>query len=76
MKQDIDRLKVGDAGDIFKEAQNIVEQTRNYAYQAVNVAMVQLNWLLGKLIADEELKGGESCRVWQGNYQTTCRLPY
>ena len=57
MKQDIEILKAGSTGDIFKDAQNIIEQTRNYAYQAVNVAMVQRNWLLGKRIADEELQG-------------------
>lgn len=57
MKQDIEILKVGNTGDIFKDVQNIIEQTRNYAYQAVNVAMVQRNWLLGKRIADEELQG-------------------
>ena len=59
MKQDIEILKAGSTGDIFKDAQNIIEQTRNYAYQAVNVAMVQRNWLLGKRIADEELQGGD-----------------
>ena len=57
MKQDIEILKVGNTDDIFKDVQNIIEQTRNYAYQAVNVAMVQRNWLLGKRIADEELQG-------------------
>lgn len=59
MKQDIEILKVGNTDDIFKDVQNIIEQTRNYAYQAVNVAMVQRNWLLGKRIADEELQGGD-----------------
>lgn len=57
MKLDIEILKAGNTGDIFKDVQNIIEQTRNYAYQAVNVAMVQRNWLLGKRIADEELQG-------------------
>ena len=59
MKQDIEILKVGNTDDIFKDVQNIIEQTRNYAYQAINVAMVQRNWLLGKRIADEELQGGD-----------------
>ena len=59
MKQDIEILKVGNTDDIFNDVQNIIEQTRNYAYQAVNVAMVQRNWLLGKRIADEELQGGD-----------------
>lgn len=40
MKQDIEILKVSNTGDIFKDAQNIIEQTCNYAYQAVNVAML------------------------------------
>lgn len=44
-------------GDIFKDAQNIIEQTRKYAYQAVNTAMIHRNWMLGKRIADEELQG-------------------
>ena len=50
-------IKCVNSDDIFKDAQEIIEQTRNNAYQAVNVAMIQRNWLLGKRIADEELKG-------------------
>lgn len=57
MKQDIEILKAGNTGDIFKDVQNIIEKTQKYAYQAVNMAMVQRNWLLGKRIADEELQG-------------------
>ncbi len=57
MKQDIGMYEISNTDDIFKDAQNIVEQTRNYAYQAVNIAMIQRNWLLGKRIADEELQG-------------------
>ena len=57
MKQDRELVLADNTDDIFKDMQNIIEQTRNYAYQAVNVAMVQRNWLLGKRIADEELNG-------------------
>lgn len=57
MKQDIEILKAGNTGDIFKDVQSIIEKTQKYAYQAVNMAMVQRNWLLGKRIADEELQG-------------------
>lgn len=57
MKQYIGMYEISNTDDIFKDAQNIVEQTRNYAYQAVNIAMIQRNWLLGKRIADEELQG-------------------
>ncbi len=57
MKQDVEILKTDNTDDILKDVQNIIEQTRNYAYQAVNAAMLQRNWLLGKRIADEELQG-------------------
>lgn len=50
-------MEVGNTGDIYQDVQNIIEHTRNYAYQAVNIAMIQRNWLLGKRIADEELQG-------------------
>ena len=55
MRQDI--IKTSDTGDIYKDAQNIIEQTRNYAYQAINTALVQRNWQLGKRIAEEEMQG-------------------
>ena len=41
---------------IYKDVQNIIEQTQNSAYQAVNIAIIQRNWLLGKRITDEELQ--------------------
>jgi len=66
MKQDIEILKASNTGDILKDAQNIIEQTRNYAYQAVNVAMVQRNWLLGKRIVDEELQGENRVEYGKG----------
>lgn len=50
-------IKLNNTTDIFHDVRLIVEQTRRHAYQAVNVAMIQRNWLLGKRIADEELKG-------------------
>ena len=55
MKQEVGILSINNTDDIYKDMQAIIEQTRNYAYQAVNTAMIQRNWLLGKRIADEEL---------------------
>ncbi len=49
--------KLENSDNIFNDVQNIIEQTRNYAFHAVNVAMIQRNWLLGKRIAAEELQG-------------------
>ena len=52
-----DLLQVAYSDNIFKDASLIIEQSRSYAYRAVNVAMIQRNWLLGKRIAIEELRG-------------------
>ena len=45
------------SSNILQDVRLIIEQTQKQAYQAVNVAMIQRNWMLGKRIADEELKG-------------------
>ena len=45
--------------DILKDMCGIIESARNTAYQAVNTALVQRNWLLGYRIAEEELGGEE-----------------
>lgn len=43
--------------DIVKDMCGIIESSRKAAYQAVNIALVQRNWLMGYRIAEEELKG-------------------
>ena len=45
--------------DLLKDMCGIIESARNTAYQAVNTALVQRNWLLGYRIAEEELGGEE-----------------
>ena len=45
--------------DILQDMREIIEGARESAYQAVNVALVQRNWLLGHRIAEEELRGGD-----------------
>ena len=57
MGQNIEIFKLNNTNDIFKDVESIVEQARGYAYNAVNIAMVQRNWLLGKRITEEELQG-------------------
>ena len=42
---------------LLDDAKCIIDVTREYAYRAINVAMVQRNWLLGKRIAEETLNG-------------------
>lgn len=41
--------------DILADVKSIIDASRNKAYHAVNIALLQQNWLLGKRIAEEEL---------------------
>ena len=43
--------------DIVKDMCGIIESSQKAAYQAVNTALVQRNWLIGYRIAEEELQG-------------------
>lgn len=45
--------------DACADAIKIVSSAQNAAYRAVNVAMVWRNWLLGRRITAEELKGND-----------------
>ena len=54
MEQDI--LFVS-TGNLLNDAKTIIDRARAKAYAAVNVALVERNWLLGKRIAEEELQG-------------------
>lgn len=45
------------SGSLLKDAQGIIEQARQEAYRSVNIAMLQRNWLLGKRISEEILRG-------------------
>ena len=57
MEPNVRILSINNTDNIYEDVQVIIEHTRNYAYQAINTAMLQRNWLLGKRIADEELQG-------------------
>ena len=45
--------------DILKDMCGIIESSQKAAHQAVNILLVQRNWLLGYRIAEEELGGQE-----------------
>ncbi len=45
--------------DIFQDMCGIIESSREAAHRAVNIALVQRNWLIGYRIASEELQGEE-----------------
>lgn len=44
-------------GNLLADAKTIIETARSAAYRSVNVALVHRNWLLGKRISEEDLKG-------------------
>lgn len=50
-------IKYVKTDDILCDMRGIIEASQEQAYQAVNSALVQRNWLLGYRIAEEELKG-------------------
>jgi len=52
-------VQYSNTGDILHDVHNIIEGARASAYHAVNVALVQRNWLIGRRIAEEELHGGD-----------------
>ena len=43
--------------NLLSDVRMIIDSARTKAYAAVNVALVERNWLLGKRIAEEELQG-------------------
>ena len=45
------------SANFIADVQRIIETSRTRAYAAVNVAMLERNWQLGKRIAEEEIKG-------------------
>ena len=45
------------SNDLLSDAKVIIESAQKTAFAAVNVALVNRNWLLGKRISEEELKG-------------------
>lgn len=52
--------------DILDDMQSIIDASQNAAYQAVNLALIRRNWLLGYRIAEEELKGEERAEYGAG----------
>lgn len=47
------------SNDIVLDMQEIINASQKQALQAVNIALIRRNWLIGCRIAEEELNGGE-----------------
>ena len=50
-------IKYQNTDNVLEDICSIIESARNYAYQSVNIALVERNWFIGYRIAEEELKG-------------------
>lgn len=67
MKQELNLLDgYTPTNDLLNDAKQIIEVSQKAAYRAVNLALVQRNWLLGYRIAQEELKGGDRSEYGKG----------
>ena len=50
-------IRYSTGGTLAADAKSIIDAARSAAYRSVNVALVRRNWLLGRRIAEEVLKG-------------------
>ena len=67
MKQELNLLDgYTPTSDLLNDAKQIIEVSQKAAYRAVNLALVQRNWLLGYRIVQEELKGEERSEYGKG----------
>lgn len=55
---------------LYFDTCKIIEEARDYAYRAVNVALTLRNWLLGERIARESLDGAERAEYGKKSSQS------
>lgn len=53
-----------DSGDIVADVKLVIESAQKAAHQAVNVALVHRNWLIGMRIVEEELKDSSRAELY------------
>lgn len=58
---------------VYLSIANILETARNTAYRAVNVAMVQAYWHIGRIIVEEEQKGKQRADYGQALIEELAR---
>ena len=47
---------------LFNQASTVIEQARSTAYRQINDTLVRRNWEIGRIIAEEELKGKDRAK--------------
>lgn len=55
-------IEYRNSGALLDDAKAIIDSARTAAYRSVNVTLVQRNWLLGRRIAEEELRGADRAK--------------
>ena len=50
-------IKYSKTDNVLNDICTIIDSAKDYAFQSVNLALVERNWLIGYRIAEEELKG-------------------
>jgi hypothetical protein len=58
----MDDLIYVSSDNLLEDARQIIDTAQQTAYRTINVTLVQRNWLLGKRIADEVLKGEDRAK--------------
>lgn len=58
-------IKYSKTDSVLNDVCSIIESAKDYAFQSVNLALIERNWLIGYRIAEEELKGQD-----RANYGT------
>lgn len=61
----MDEIIYFNTNDITNDACRIIDSAQETAYHAVNATLVVRNWLLGKRISEEELKGADRAEYGQ-----------
>lgn len=56
-KENTSIIKYSKTDNVLNDICSIIDSARDYAFQSVNIALVERNWLIGYRIAEEELKG-------------------
>ena len=57
LETNLTEFKYQDTDNVVEDVCSIIDSAQSYAHQAVNIALVKRNWLIGYRIAKEELKG-------------------
>ena len=58
MKNDLSelRIKLIESDNITNDVMNIINESKRVAFKAIDITLLQRNWLIGKRIYDEEMK--------------------